>query len=150
MFSVQRKYFTLSSPKHVYLPLLDIIQGNPFTSLYYSVHRKIFTSLSNPELLLAVPAVTFDLTGSEVKVELLLTPDVLVVVNFEEDAQQQALTLSELECRRSYEDDDGKVVLQWRDQFYGASSGEVILCSFFPHLPVVKIPIVNVFNPIIC
>ncbi|XP_059174786.1 intermembrane lipid transfer protein VPS13B-like [Physella acuta] len=86
----------------------------------YSI--KIFSSLPSPELLLAVPALTFDLMETEVKVVLLLTPDVLVVVNVEEDAQQQALALTELECKPNYE--EGRLILQWKDQIYGASSLE--------------------------
>ncbi|KAH9494462.1 hypothetical protein Btru_020074 [Bulinus truncatus] len=89
----------------------------------YSV--KIFSQLPSPDLLLAAPAVIFDLLGAEVRVVLLLTPEVIVVVNCEEDAQQQALSIPELTCKVDFEESGGgRLVLQWTDQIYGSSALE--------------------------
>ncbi|GFR62926.1 vacuolar protein sorting-associated protein 13B [Elysia marginata] len=68
--------------------------------------KKVLPSLPSPNVGLAVPAMTYDPAGQEVKVQLLLTPDVLVVVSqedSEEDHQQdqdvhQVFTLCELDC----------------------------------------------------
>ncbi|XP_035828543.1 vacuolar protein sorting-associated protein 13B [Aplysia californica] len=81
---------------------------------------KIVSSLPSSSILLSARAVTFDPAGAEVKVELLLTPEVVVVVSLEEDATQQTLALSELECGRGLSSGGGAggVVLTWQDQFY--------------------------------
>ncbi|XP_055871203.1 intermembrane lipid transfer protein VPS13B-like isoform X3 [Biomphalaria glabrata] len=97
---------------------LDLPDG-PFKYLV-----KNFSQLPTPELLLVAPAVTFDLMEAEVKVVLLLTPDVLVVVNCDEDAQLQALSISELDCKVDFVESGGRLVLQWVDQVYRSSALE--------------------------
>uniref|UniRef100_A0A2C9K5E4 Chorein N-terminal domain-containing protein n=1 Tax=Biomphalaria glabrata TaxID=6526 RepID=A0A2C9K5E4_BIOGL len=97
---------------------LDLPDG-PFKYLV-----KNFSQLPTPELLLVAPAVTFDLMEAEVKVVLLLTPDVLVVVNCDEDAQLQALSISELDCKVDFVESGGRLVLQWVDQIYRSSALE--------------------------
>ncbi|KAK3088608.1 hypothetical protein FSP39_021244 [Pinctada imbricata] len=58
---------------------------------------KLLQSIPNATLLMSVNACFIDLLESEVKVQLLLTNELLVVISVEDDAQQQAFSLAELE-----------------------------------------------------
>lgn len=58
--------------------------------------------MPDTQLLLAVTASQYDLLETPAAVVLLLTRDMVVVVSCEDDAQQQAFALSQLECSCSY------------------------------------------------
>lgn len=65
---------------------------------------------------MSVEAEFIDLTESEVKVDLLLTNELLFVINCEDDAQQQAFSLAELEMS-SNNSNPRLLTLHWRDTF---------------------------------
>lgn len=75
------------------------------------------------DLLTSTPAAFIDLTGSEVKVELVITNELLFVMNCEEDAQQQAFSLAELEVSLKPENPH-LLTLQWKDRSH-QPTGEV-------------------------
>ncbi|KAJ8322323.1 hypothetical protein KUTeg_000794 [Tegillarca granosa] len=59
--------------------------------------KKFLHSVPNSDIQMMVKADFIDLTESDVKVDLLLTNELLFVINCEDDAQQQAFSLAELE-----------------------------------------------------
>lgn len=79
--------------------------------------RKIFSSLPATDILLAVDGLHLDLTGLEVEVTLLLTPEILFVVSSEEDSQQQAFAVGELEMTEC-PSDDTLITIVWNDNYY--------------------------------
>ncbi|KAK6186959.1 hypothetical protein SNE40_006214 [Patella caerulea] len=81
---------------------------------------KIFSTLPRTNFLLTVEACHLDMSGSEVMVTLILTSDILFVVNNDEDAQQQAFSLSELECCDNVSDPT-LISLLWTDNSYKAN-----------------------------
>ena len=78
----------------------------------------MLNSLPSTELVLAVEATQLDLVGENVKVVLLLTSEILFVVNCEDDAQQQVFAIQELEVT-GHPDNKGVIQVTWPDQAHG-------------------------------
>lgn len=81
--------------------------------------RKLLQSVSISDLLMTFEAEFVDVTGSMIPVTLLLTPEILCVLNCEEDAQQQAFSILELECSPD-SSNNRLLTLYWHDTFHQA------------------------------
>lgn len=58
-----------------------------------------------------------DIMDSEVKVELLLTNELMLMIGIEDDSQQQAFSLAELEVKVQH-DNPQLITFVWRDSFH--------------------------------
>ncbi|XP_041362052.1 vacuolar protein sorting-associated protein 13B-like [Gigantopelta aegis] len=99
-------------PQRRQLPLCQSHSDNTNSVLKFSL--KMLNSLPATELVLAVEATQLDLVGENVKVVLLLTSEILFVVNCEDDAQQQVFAIQELEVT-GHPDNNSLISVTWPD-----------------------------------
>lgn len=71
-----------------------------------------------------VEADFLDITDSEVKVHLLLTSDLLIVINIEDDSQQQAFSLREIEICNKVTSHQILTIL-WKDSMQAQTPDQV-------------------------
>ncbi|KAL4227239.1 Vacuolar protein sorting-associated protein 13B [Mactra antiquata] len=92
----------------------DIIKLStvPCGQVKYSL--KLLQTLPSNDILCCVDAMFINLTDNEEPVTLILTPEVLFVVNHEEDSQQQSFSILELECGVT-QGDEPILSIIWRD-----------------------------------
>ena len=91
---------------------------------FFFFGSKFLTSLPNSRLWAVVEADFIDITDSEVKVHLLLTSDLLIVINLEDDCQQQAFSLREVEICSKITSPQILTIL-WKDSMQPPSSDQV-------------------------
>ena len=84
-----------------------------------------------------------DITDSEVKVHLLLTSDLLIVINLEDDCQQQAFSLREVEICSKITSPQILTIL-WKDSMQPPSSDQVAQESL-KHIPLKLSLFIGVF-----
>ncbi|XP_048244061.1 vacuolar protein sorting-associated protein 13B-like isoform X2 [Haliotis rufescens] len=111
----------------------------------YKYTQKIFSSLPATDILLAVDGLHLDLTGLEVEVTLLLTPEILFVVSSEEDSQQQAFAVGELEMTEC-PSDDTLITIVWNDNYYkttveSEASNKDRVAAFIDSAPTLALPV---------
>ncbi|XP_061177950.1 intermembrane lipid transfer protein VPS13B-like [Saccostrea echinata] len=75
---------------------------------------KFLNSLPNAQLWSLVEADLIDITDSEVRVHLLLTRDLLIIINLEDDSQQQAFSLAEIDICNKTTNEQFLTIL-WKD-----------------------------------
>ena len=90
--------------------------------------RKLLQSLPNCELQSSLLANYLDVMDTEVKVELLLTNELLLMIGVDEDSQQQAFSLVELEVKVQ-PDNPQLLTFIWKDSFH-QSAPQVCLIYF--------------------
>ncbi|XP_033726572.1 vacuolar protein sorting-associated protein 13B-like isoform X2 [Pecten maximus] len=83
-----------------------------FCSCRHKYLGKLLQTVPSNDLLTSMSATFLDVSGSEVRVELLITNELLFVMNCEEDCQQQAFSLAELEVKSG---NPNLLTLLWKD-----------------------------------
>lgn len=79
-----------------------------------------------------VEADFLDITDSEVKVHLLLTSDLLIVINIEDDSQQQAFSLREIEICNKVTSHQILTIL-WKDSMQAQTPDQVKILQYCKH-----------------
>jgi hypothetical protein len=85
--------------------------------ILFFFNRKLLQCLPNCELQYSILANYLDVIDTEVKVELLLTNDLMIMIGVDDDSQQQAFSLVELEVRVQ-PDNPQLLTLIWKDSFH--------------------------------
>lgn len=94
-----------------------------FSSCRQKYLGKLLQTVSSNDLLTSMPATFLLVNGSEVSVELLITNELLFVMNCEEDCQQQAFSLAELEVSLK-PGNPNLLTLLWKDRSRQGSTVE--------------------------
>ncbi|XP_060068135.1 intermembrane lipid transfer protein VPS13B-like [Ylistrum balloti] len=106
------------SPKVRYAAEVQLVSS--FRGCRLKYFGKLLQSVSPNDLLISTSATFLDPTGSELSVDLLVTNELLVVMNCEEDCQQQAFSLAELEISQK-PGNRNLLTLLWKDRFHQAT-----------------------------
>lgn len=84
--------------------------------MFHIFFRKVLQCLPNCELQSSLLANYLDVMDTEVKVELLLTNELMIMISIDDDSQQQAFSLVELEVK-AQEDNPQILTFVWKDSF---------------------------------
>ncbi|KAK3589215.1 hypothetical protein CHS0354_020076 [Potamilus streckersoni] len=99
-------------PKPKYAPQILLYEDATCGHAKYAI--KLLQSLPSSSLICCMEAEQLDLMGMRMSVSLILTTDILFVVSHEDDAQQQAFAVAELECFVKSRDPPVMRII-WRD-----------------------------------
>ena len=95
--------------------------------LCFSFFRKLLQSIPSCDIVFCGEAGYVDVTDNVAPVTLILTPEILFVINHEDDEQQQAFAVAELECGVKT-GDTTLLTIVWRDSF---SNQDERVCALF-------------------
>ena len=113
--------------------------------------RKVLQSIPSCDIVFCGEAGYVEVTDTVSPVTLILTPEILFVINHEDDEQQQAFAVAELECGVKTGDTTLLTII-WRDTFSSHDDrvGIILKLTSYSQLTLIFEPVHEISNNVVC